>query len=259
VLVATVGSGPALAIDAATFAVSASLLSRLGSLGTAPAEERPSLVSELSLGWREVRSRAWVWVSILDFGFFQFFVLGSLYVLGPLVASRSLGGASAWGLVLAAYGLGAVLGSTLALRVMPRRPLVAAFLGSLAFPPALVLLGFPAPLLVLAAGWAVAGVALGLGNVLWETTLQEAIPAKFRSRVSAYDWLGSIAMRPLGLAAAGPLAALLGVDMVLWLAAAALAVTTALTLSVPSIRRLERSGTTGEPEQVGPRLLAETD
>ena len=259
VLVATVGSGSALAIDAATFAVSASLLSRLGSLGTAPGEQRPSLVSELALGWREVRARAWVWVSILDFGFFQFFVLGSLYVLGPLVASRSLGGASAWGLVLAAYGLGAVVGSTLALRVTPRRPLVTAFLGSLAFPPALVLLGFPAPLLVLAAGWTVAGVALGLGNVLWETTLQEGIPAKFRSRVSAYDWLGSIAMRPLGLAAAGPLAGLLGVDLVLWLAAAALAATTALTLTVPSIRRLERGGATGEPEQVDARLLAETD
>jgi len=105
----------------------------------------------------------------------------------------------------------------------------------------------------------VAGVALGLGNVLWETTLQEGVPANFRSRVSAYDWLGSIAMRPLGLAAAGPLAGLLGVDLVLWLAAAALAATTALTLTVPSIRRLERGGATGEPEQVEARLLAETD
>lgn len=248
ILVATVGSGSALAIDAATFAVSAGLLSRLTSLGTTGDEERPSLFSELALGWREVRSRAWVWVSIVDFGFFQFFVLGSLYVLGPLVASRSLGGASAWGTVLAAYGLGAVLGSTLALRLKPRRPLVAAFVGSLAFPPALVLLGFPTPLPVLAAGWAMAGAALGLGNVLWETTLQERIPAQFRSRVSAYDWLGSIGIRPLGLAAAGPLAGLLGVGTTLWLAAAALAATTALTLSVPSIRRLERPSTSEEPE-----------
>jgi MFS family permease len=254
-----VGSGPALAIDAATFAVSAGLLSRLGSLRATGGVERPSLFSELALGWHEVKARAWVWISIVDFGFFQFFALGSLYVLGPLVASRSLGGASAWGIVLAAYGLGAVLGSTLALRLEPKRPLVAAFVGSLAFPPALVLLGFPAPLPVLAAGFAVAGAAIGLGNVLWETTLQERIPAQFRSRVSAYDWLGSIAIRPLGLAAAGPLAALLGVGPTLWLAAAALAATTALTLSMPSIRRLERPGTNAEPAPPDPRLLIEID
>lgn len=252
VLVAVAGPGEALAVDAATFAVSASLLSRLGSLGAARPEERRSLVSELVLGWREVRSRAWVWVSIVDFSFFHFFVLGCFYVLGPLVAARELGGASAWGTLLAVYGLGALVGSVLALRLAPRRPLATAFFGSLLFAPALALLGFPAPLALLAAGWAAAGVALGLGSVLWETALQEGIPPAYRSRVSAYDWLGSIAMRPLGYAAAGPLAALLGVDKTLWLAAAALAAVTAFTLSVPSIRRYERQGPGFDPSRPGP-------
>lgn len=240
VLVETAGSGSALAIDAATFAVSASLLSRLGSLGAPRAAERPAFLSELAAGWREVRARVWVWVSICDFAVFQFFTYGCFQVLGPLVASRSLGGASAWGTVVAAYGLGAVLGSAAALRVKPRRPLAAAFLASLAFSPALVLLGFPAPLALLAVGWAVAGIGIGLGNVLWETTLQERIPPDLRSRVSAYDWLGSLAVRPLGFLVAGPLAGAVGVDVTIWLAAGGLAGATALTLTVPSVRRLGR-------------------
>ncbi len=259
VLVETAGSGSALAIDAATFAISASLLSRLGSLGVTRAEARSSFLSELAAGWREVRARAWVWVSILDFAAFQLFTYGCFQVLGPLVASRSLGGASSWGTVVAAYGLGAVLGSAIALRVQPKRPLAAAFLASLAFSPALALLGFPAPLPPLALGWAVAGIGIGLGNVLWETTLQERIPPELRSRVSAYDWLGSLAVRPLGFLVAGPLAAALGVDVTLWLAAGGLAAATALTLSVPSVRRLGRSGPNTEPPGADPALAVGSD
>ena len=43
-------------------------------------------------------------------------------------------------------------------------------------------------------------------NALWFTTLQERIPPESISRVSAYDWMGSLALLPLGYLAAGPLA-----------------------------------------------------
>jgi hypothetical protein len=101
------------------------------------------------------------------------------------------------------------------------------------------MLGFPATVPALAAAWAIAGVAFGLGGVLWETTLQQRIPIQSLSRVSAYDWLGSIAMRPVGYIAVGPVAALVGVDTTLWLGAALLTAAAAITLSVPSIRRIE--------------------
>ena len=45
-------------------------------------------------------------------------------------------------------------------------------------------------------------------NTLWETTLQQHIPPASLSRVSAYDWFGSLLCQPLGLALAGPVAAL---------------------------------------------------
>ena len=57
-----------------------------------------------------------------------------------------------------------------------------------------------------------------LGNSVWESTLQRHIPAESLSRVSAYDWFGSLAFYPLGLAVWGPMAAAVGLGASLWLA-----------------------------------------
>ena len=241
VVVVVAGAGWAIALDALTFAASAIFLSRLRSLEYARPPRTEPFFTQLAAGWREVRSRSWAWVSIADFGLFQFFVLGFFFVLGPVVAEQSLGGASAWAVIVAALGLGSIAGSGLALRLEPRRPLVAVFVASLAFAPALVLLGVAAPLVAVAGAWAIAGAAMLFSQTLWETTLQEKIPAEARSRVSAYDWLGSLALRPLGFAAAGPLAALFGVKATLWLAASALVLFTLATLRVPSVREVERT------------------
>ena len=60
VLVATVGAGWALAVDAATFAVSAALLAgiRLPRQAAAP---RRSFLADLREGWTAFRSRTWLW------------------------------------------------------------------------------------------------------------------------------------------------------------------------------------------------------
>jgi MFS family permease len=240
VLVATSSPGWAIAADALTFAASASILLRLALPKPAAEADRKSFRTDLALGWREVRSRTWILVSIADFGLFGFFVFGCFFVLGPVIAEESLGGAGSWAAIVAMFGLGAVAGSIIASRVRPARPLVATFCASLAFSPALALLAVPAALPALAAGWAGAGIALGFGGVIWETTLQERIPSAVRSRVSAYDWLASLSMRPLGYAAIGPLAAAIGSDGALWLAAGAIIAFTGATLCVPGIRRIER-------------------
>ena len=72
VLVATAGAGWAIAIDAASFAVSALFLAGVRIVG----RPRPggSFAAELSEGWREVRARDWLWVTILAFAAFQVLV-----------------------------------------------------------------------------------------------------------------------------------------------------------------------------------------
>jgi hypothetical protein len=80
-----------------------------------------------------------------------------------------------------------------------------------------------------------------LGNSVWESTLQRHIPGDSLSRVSAYDWFGSFAFYPLGLAVAGPIASAIGLDTSLWLASTVILVTTLALLTVPAIRRLPAS------------------
>jgi hypothetical protein len=94
-----------------------------------------------------------------------------------------------------------------------------------------------APVAALAAGALAAGVGLTLGNTVWESTLQRNIPRASLSRVTAYDWFGALALRPLGLVVWGPLAAGLGLTPSLWLAFALQAALALAMLAMPLTRR----------------------
>jgi hypothetical protein len=75
-------------------------------------------------------------------------------------------------------------------------------------------------------------------NTLWETTLQQHVPPAALSRVSAYDWFGSLTFAPLGLAIVGPVADAVGVTATIYGAGLlALAVISAL-LAVRDVRTI---------------------
>ncbi len=203
-LVYAFGPGWVYAIDAGTFAVSASFLVRLPAGRTVPAA-RKKFMTDLADGWREVTSRSWVWASILYFAVWNF-AIAAFFVLGPVVSDRELGGARDWGLILSGGAIGSVVGGLLALRIRPRRPLFTGYLLiSVAALPTILLVR-PFPVLVIAAAAVVAMVTLAFAVTLWQTALQERIPREALSRVFSYDWLGSLVLMPLGFAVAGPLA-----------------------------------------------------
>jgi MFS family permease len=235
-LVDGAGAGWALAVDASTFGVSAAFLCLLRVDGRPAARAGASFLVDLREGWREFRARTWVWTFVLSIGIGNM-LWGAWSALGPVVADRDLGGAAAWGTVLAAMGAGGVAGALLAIRVKPRRPLVVVALAYLTFSPPLALLGAGAGVALVAGGALLAGTGLMLGNTVWESTLQRNIPTESLSRVSAYDWFGALAFRPLGLVLWGPVSVAIGVGSSLWLAFAlqtALAVT---LLALPATRR----------------------
>lgn len=236
-IVAAGGAGWAIAIDAATYAVSAGCLAGLAlPAGAARAPER--FTAQLAGGWREFRSRTWLWVIVLQFALFHLVAYAPFLVLGAVTAREQLGGAADWGLILTAEGIGAVLGGLVAIRLRPRRPLVVGIVGTTAFALPSALLAVPAPTVAIAAGAFVAGVGLAVFAALWDTTLQREVPAAVLSRVSAYDWLGSVALIPLGYALVGPLSDALGVSGALWLAAAFPVVSGLLVLLVPAVGRI---------------------
>lgn len=238
VLVAGVGPGWALAGDAASFGVSAFFLAqlRLPAHQTLPPQ---SFAADLAEGWKEFVSRDWVWVIVVGASIGN--GLGAaMNVLGPAVAKASLGGPAAWAAILVAMAVGSLAGASFALRVRPRRPLLVGvlFLWPSVLPT--LLLGFPAPLAVIVGGAFVSGLGLMIFNSLWETTLQQHVPAQALSRVSAYDWFGSLAILPLCLAVAGPVSVVIGTRATLWVASGGMALMTMVMLVPASVRRLER-------------------
>lgn len=237
-IVASAGAGWAIAADAFSFLLAAGIL-----LGVRVRGRRPEVASfryELTDGWRAVRSRTWLVAMMLDTGLWMLVVWGPYAVLAPLVCQRHLGGAGAWALISAGYGLGSVCGGLLGLRLRPQRPLLVAIGINVVFVPLLALLAVTAPAVVIAAAAVPAGAATSLYLVLWDTTLQEQVPAETLARVASFERLAVFAPMPLGMALAGPVAAAIGVSTTLWIAAGWMGVSTVFLLSMPSVRGMPR-------------------
>lgn len=174
-------------------------------------------------------------------------------VFGPLVAEDELGGAGPWGMALAAFGVGTLLGALLMMRWKPRRLLLAGTL--CVFPLALpsAALAVPLPVPGLAAVMLLSGVAIEVFGVAWMTALHQEIPEEMLSRVCAYDWFGSVAMLPLATALAGPAESVFGRSASLWGCSALVVLVTAAVLFVPDVRHLTRRS--GKVAAAGPGTL----
>jgi MFS family permease len=239
VIVAAIGSGWVFAIDAATFAGSAAFLSVLR-VGSAVLAERRSFVSELAEGWRAVRTRRWLWASLVSFGIGNM-AWGAQGVLGPLVAEQELGGAAAWGAIATAGGIGGAVGGVVALRWRPSRPLVASHLVVLGMAGYLLLFALSLPTAGLVIGAFAAYVSIIVANTLWETVLQTEVPQDVLSRVSSYDWAVSLVFMPIGFVLWGPISDLVGVDTAFVIAALLSAAAKIGPVLVPDVRNLRRA------------------
>ncbi len=251
VLVASAGAGWAFAIDALTFAASAALLIGLDDVaGTRVTPGDSTFLGDLRQGWRVFRSHNWLW-TFVAYASVSNLLWGAWKVLGPVVAHLQLGGAAAWGAIMSAFGAGTVIGGIAALRMRPRRPLIVCVATGLPFGAPLVALAVSRSVVLIGAGALLAGLGLMLGNTLWETTLQRHIPSESLSRVSSYDWFGSLVLDPVGLAIWGPIAAVIGIDASLWTAAGLLVAGALVLLAVPEIRHLPAFPAGREPPPMG--------
>jgi MFS family permease len=237
-LVAAAGPGYAILIDGLTFFAGAGLIGAMRPRdGDAPTP-RTNVLRELREGWDAFRSRTWLWTIVVQFAFVNAVWAGSLNVLGPVIANARLGGAAVWGAILAAQAIGFVLTGLLMLRVRVQRLL---FLGTVCvFPIALPLFALAKPLPAVAIGACAfaGGASLEVFGVAWYTVLQRETPRHLLSRLSAWDDFGSLVFVPLGLAAAGPVANLIGTRATLLGSGAIIVASTALVLFVRDVRRL---------------------
>jgi hypothetical protein len=73
---------------------------------------------------------------------------------------------------------------------------------------------------------------------VWNTTLQTKIKGEALGRVTAWDWMASLALWPAGLAVAGPLAQAFGVTTLCWVSAGLGLVASVWVLFVKDVWRL---------------------
>lgn len=237
-LVAVLGPGWVLVVDAGCFALAGGLRALLDLGHMAPREPGGGMLADLKDGWREFIGRPWLWSIVAQFSVVVAVVAVAESVYGPLVARDRLGGPGPWGLALGAFGAGTVCGALVMVRWKPRRPLLAGTL--CVFPLALpaAALAVPVPVGVLYVVMLVSGATIEVFGVAWITTMHQEIPEEKFSRVSSYDWLGSIGMVPVATALAGPTEQAVGRTTALWGCAALVVLVTAAVLLVPDVRRL---------------------
>jgi len=229
-LVLGLGAGWAFALDALTFLVSAAFLLGVRPRERGEAEERRSVLHELREGWVEVRTRAWVWVTLVVFSLALLLCFAPYSTLGPTVAEEEFGSTGVYGLLAAALGVGTMGGALLGFRLRPRHPMRVGMIAVVSWPAVTIGFALGLTLWLLVPLFVVAGVGLALFGVWWETALAERIPPSRLSRVSSYDWMMSLSLLPIGYLLAGPLGEALGESVLL--AIGSVLATLALTAGV---------------------------
>jgi MFS family permease len=242
-LVFGAGAGWAFAADACTFVVSAAFLLPMRPRARGRAAVRETVWRELREGWGTVRSHDWVWTTIAVFSLGVTCSFGTWFTLGPTVAGELYGDRAVYGILAAVNGAGTLTGAVLAFRWRPRRPMLAGFAWSLAFPVAIGAFALGLPLPALAPLFVAGGMGMSLFIVWWETELTRRMPPHLLGRVTSYDWMGSLALLPLGYVAAGPLGEALGPAAVLGAGAAISIGAQACGLLVRETRTLQNSAT----------------
>jgi len=235
-LVAGVGGGWGIAMDAISFFLAAACMSRVHIPSHAVVDGN-SILQQMREGWSYFRSRRWIWSITAAFTLMNPIQMGVWQVLGPVIAKHSFGSVG-WGVTLSVKAVGLLVASLAMLRMPLRRPVRAAMLAiSLSGIPMIVLgQGYALPVLMMAA--LLAGVGSTISGIAWDTSLQQAVPTKLLSRVCAFDDFGSYIMIPLGEILAVPIGDIFGNRAVATLGGIAFIVIALLPLLDRSVRQM---------------------
>jgi hypothetical protein len=219
-IIALWSPGPALLVIAAAQALAAVVLALMRETPVrreelAPGNPVRSMLSDMGEGFRYMVRTRWLLVTLLFFSLLVLAVMGPIEVLLPFaVREQTGGGAGAFALVLAAFGIGGAAGSM----VVASRPLARRYLtlmnggwGLGCLP--LAAIGVLDQVWAMAALTFVVGFTFQAGAVIWGTLLQRRVPPALLGRVSSLDFFVSLALMPISMALAGPLGEEIGIPV----------------------------------------------
>jgi predicted MFS family arabinose efflux permease len=239
IIVAGWGSTWALAIDAATFVVGGILLFSFRHVSAKSAPNENSMFDDLIHGWKIFISYRWIVIGVFGFSFIILAWAAGENVLGPLIALEEFNGAKSWSLVLTFEGIGLVIGSIIGIRMKFKYPLrflliisfsISLYMWSMARPQSIWFIAFCALL------W---GITIDLWTTIWATAMAREVPREALSRVSSFDAMGTMLLRPVGLAIAGPLSMAIGLSNTLYALAIFSAILILGMLATPTMRNMQ--------------------
>lgn len=247
------GIGVAFTIDALTFLLSVFTL-WLMRPSRAAVSEQPSggviraIRDGMAYMWKSESLRL-IFVLVLAT---NFFVMGPIMVGIPVLSDRLPEGAAAYGVIMSAFGGGALVGIILS-GVLPR--LKPAHMGTILLAVqaimglAMALLPFAGSMIVAAVLSLIMGAVNGYVNISFFTWLQKRVPENFMGRVMSLIMFASVGLTPISTALSG---ALMDTNMtVLFVGAGiAMALVTLYAISSKSMRQMGLETIITEPISV---------
>lgn len=238
ILIELFGVAFTLAIDAASFFFSGLMIFTFRHLTPRAEHSENTMLDDLLHGWRVFLSFRWIVIIVAAFSFIVMCWAAAENVLGPLIALEHFNGPKSWSFVISAESAGLIVGSLIAIKVKPKFPMRFLMLSSFTITFYIWSLAKPQSLLLIAFGAFLFGITLDLWGTLWNTALQRKVPRESLSRVASFDAMGSMMFRPIGLAIAAPLSALVGIENFLQIMAAITVVAIVLPLFDPQVRNM---------------------
>lgn len=239
IIVAGWGATWALAIDAATFTIGGIVLFTFRHVSPASSQTENTMFDDLIHGWKIFISFRWIVIGVFGFSFIILAWAAGENILGPLIALKEFNGAKSWSLVLTFEGIGLLIGSVIGLKIKLKYPLrflliisfsISLYMWSMAKPQSIWFIAFCALL------W---GITLDLWITIWSTAMAREVPREALSRVSSFDAMGTMLLRPVGLAIAGPLSMAIGISNTLHFFAIFTAVLIIAMLATPVMRNMQ--------------------
>lgn len=238
-LIALIGPGPALALNALTFALAAAVVAAgIPAFGREPAETRGSYFAELREGFDFIRRDALLIGIVVMITVTNLLDAAWSAVLLPVWTQQAGFDAALLGLLFAVMSAASIAGAAIATATgerLPRLPVyTVAFL--LAGLPRFAVFAIDAPLLAVFVTLAVGGFAAGFINPIVNAVIMERIPPAMIGRASALVGALAWALIPFGGLVGGALIALVGLAPTLWLTGLAYVAATLLPLARRSFR-----------------------
>ncbi|HEY7452534.1 MAG TPA: MFS transporter [Candidatus Limnocylindria bacterium] len=242
--VAFVGSGAAFLVDASSFLVSAVAIAFIRARPHAEVVEHGvrHALREIGEGLAYVRSKPWIWATLISSMLSLLVFVGPEEVLLPfLVRNRLELEADALGAIFAVGGMGAIVMAVIVGQLgLPRRTITVMFVSWTVGVLMIGGFGLMTELWHALVVSAVSAALFELGSIIWFTLLQQLVPRDLLGRVSSLDWLVSVGLVPLSFALTGPVAGIIGPETTLVVGGVLGAVLMLSLLFVRGVRDPER-------------------